>query len=49
MIQYLFFSPSDSDAWGVDLLDEETTVADRDFHSFVLAGVTDKVKYNLMW
>jgi hypothetical protein len=49
MIQYLFISPSDSDAWGVDLLDEETTVADRDFHSFVPTGVTDKGKYNLRW
>jgi hypothetical protein len=47
-IQYLFVSPSDSDAWGVDLLDEETTVADGDTHSFVLAVGRDKVKYNLM-
>jgi len=47
-IQYLFVSPSDSDAWGVDLLDEETTVADGDSHSFVLAVGKDKVKYNLM-
>lgn len=47
-IQYLFVSPNDSDAWGVDLLDEETTVADGDTHSFVLAVGKDKVKYNLM-
>jgi hypothetical protein len=47
-IQYLFVSPSDSDAWGVDLLDEETTVADGDSHAFVLAVGKDKVKYNLM-
>jgi hypothetical protein len=47
-IQYLFVSPSDSDAWGVDLLDEETTVAEGDSHSFVLAVGKDKVKYNLM-
>ncbi len=47
-VQYLFVSPSDSDAWGVDLLDEETTVADGDSHSFVLAVGKDKVKYNLM-
>jgi hypothetical protein len=47
-VQYLFVSPSDSDAWGVDLLDEETTVADGDTHSFVLAVGKDKVKYNLM-
>jgi hypothetical protein len=47
-LQYLFVSPSDSDAWGVDLLDEETTVADGDSHSFVLAVGKNKVKYNLM-
>ena len=47
-IQYLFVSPSDSDAWGVDLLDEESTVADGDSHSFVLAVGKGRVKYNLM-
>ncbi len=47
-LQYLFVSPNDSDAWGVDLLDEETTVADGDQHSFVLAVGKNKVKYNLM-
>jgi len=47
-LQYLFVSPSDSNAWGVDLLDEETTVADGDEHSFVLAVGKEKVKYNLM-
>jgi opacity protein-like surface antigen len=47
-LQYLFVSPSDSDAWGVDLLDEETTVADGDEHSFVLAVGKERVKYNLM-
>ena len=47
-LQYLFVSPNDSDAWGVDLLDEDTTVADGDQHSFVLAVGKDKVKYNLM-
>jgi len=47
-LQYLFVSPNDSDAWGVDLLDEDTTVADGDQHSFVLAVGKEKVKYNLM-
>jgi hypothetical protein len=47
-IQYLFFSPSDTNAWGVDLLDEETTVADGDSHSFVLPVGRDKLKYELM-
>ena len=47
-LEYLFVSPNDSDAWGVDLLDENTTVSDGDTHSFVLAVGKDKVKYNLM-
>ncbi len=47
-LQYLFVSPDDSDAWGVDLLDEETTVPDGEEHSFVLAVGSQKVKYNLM-
>jgi hypothetical protein len=47
-LQYLFVSPSDSDAWGVDLLDEETTLADGDTHSIVLPIGKNKVKYNLM-
>ncbi len=47
-LQYLFVSPDDSKAWGVDLLDEETTIADGDTHSFVLAVGKNKVKYNLL-
>jgi hypothetical protein len=47
-IQYLFVSPSDSDAWGVDLLDEETTLANGNSHSIVLMVGKDKVTYNLM-
>ena len=47
-IDYLFISPNDSDAWGADLLDEETTLADGDSHSIVIPVGKDKVKYNLM-
>ncbi len=47
-LQYLFVSPNDSKAWGVDLLDEDTTLADQDTHSIVLPVGKDKVKYNLM-
>lgn len=47
-LEYLFVSPNDSDAWGVDLLDENTTVADGDEHAFVLAVGKEKLKYNLM-
>ncbi|MGA2615426.1 MAG: hypothetical protein ABSG38_18465 [Spirochaetia bacterium] len=47
-ILYLFVSPSDSGAWGVDLLDDETTVANGDSHAFVLPVGRDKVTYCLM-
>ena len=47
-IQYLFVSPSDSHAWGADLLDEETTVVDRESCSFVLLTGKGKMQYSLM-
>ena len=47
-VQYLFISPNDSDAWGADLLDENTTLADGDTHSIVVPVGKKKVKYNLM-
>ncbi len=47
-IEYLFISPSDSDAWGVDLLDAESTLSDGDSHSIVIPIGKDKVTYNLM-
>ena len=47
-LQYLFISPEDSDAWGVDLLDEESTLAAGDTHSIVIPIGKDKVTYNLM-
>ncbi len=47
-LQYLFISPDDSDAWGADLLDENTTLADGDTHSIVVPVGKAKVKYNLM-
>jgi hypothetical protein len=47
-LQYLFISPEDSDAWGVDLLDEETTLAPGDTHSIVIPVGKEKVTYNLM-
>jgi hypothetical protein len=45
---FLFLSPSDSDAWGVDLLDEEATLADGDTFSLVIPIGKNKTKYNLM-
>ena len=47
-IDYLFISPSDSDAWGVDMLDAESTLSDGDTHSVVIPIGKDKVTYNLM-
>jgi hypothetical protein len=47
-LQYLFISPEDSDAWGVDLLDQDTTLAAGDMHSIVIPIGKDKVTYNLM-
>jgi hypothetical protein len=47
-LQYLFISPEDSDAWGVDLLDEETTLPAGDTHSIVIPIGKNKVTYNLM-
>ena len=47
-LQYLFISPADSEIWGADLLDEESTLADGDSHSIVIPIGKDKVEYNLM-
>jgi hypothetical protein len=47
-IEYLFVSPEDTDAWGADLLDEETTLADGDTHNIVIPVGEDKVKYYVM-
>jgi len=47
-IEYLFVSPDDSDAWGADLLDSETTLADGDEHHIVIPVGTAKRTYNLL-
>ncbi len=47
-IQYLFVCPGDSAQWGVDLLDEQSIMADGDACSFVLLVGKDKVKYKLL-
>jgi hypothetical protein len=47
-LQYLFLSPADSETWGADLLDEESTLADGDSHSILIPMGRDKVQYNLM-
>jgi hypothetical protein len=47
-IEYLFISADDTEAWGADLLDENTTLADGDTHSVVIPVGKDKVKYYVM-
>jgi hypothetical protein len=47
-IEYLFISPSDSDAWGADLLDSESSLSDGDTHSVVIPIGKNRVTYNLM-
>jgi hypothetical protein len=47
-IEYLFISAEDTDAWGADLLDEDTTLSDGDSHSVVIPVGKDKVKYYVM-
>ena len=47
-IEYLFVSPSDSQTWGVDLLDAETTLARGGTCTFVLLVGRERMKYNLM-
>lgn len=47
-IDYLFVSPEDTDAWGADMLDEETTLSDGDSHNLVIPVGTKKIKYFVM-
>ncbi len=47
-IHYLFISPADSEAWGVDLLDEETVLAPGDVASFIIPAGDSAVDYNVM-
>jgi hypothetical protein len=46
-VHYLFVSPADSDAWGVDLLDEDTILSEGDEFS-VNIPVEGTTKYNVM-
>jgi len=47
-IQYLFFSPSDSHAWGADILDEETIMTDGGSFNILLLMGSEKMKYSLL-
>ena len=47
-IHYLFISPSDSDAWGVDLLDEDTVLEPGEEASYVIPIGDAAVEFNVM-
>lgn len=47
-IDYLFLSPEDTDAWGAELLGEETVLSDGDTHSVVIPVGDEEADYYLM-
>jgi hypothetical protein len=47
-IDYLFISPSDSEAWGVDLLDEDTVLAPGEIASYIIPIGDSPVDFNVM-
>jgi hypothetical protein len=47
-MEYLFISPSDSDAWGVDYLDTSSTIASGDSYAVIIPMSSGKVKFNIM-
>jgi hypothetical protein len=47
-IEYLFMSPSDSDMWGADFLDDSTILESDDSISYVFPVNDDGIKYDLM-
>jgi hypothetical protein len=47
-IDYLFISPADSEAWGVDLLDEDTVLAPGETASFMIPIGDTPVDFNIM-
>jgi hypothetical protein len=47
-IYYFFFSPSDSNMYGVDLLDEVTTILPGDFLSILIPIGDEDVDYDVM-
>jgi len=47
-LDYLFVSPEDSNAWGVDLLNEDTTLSKGDSEKVMVPIGSNKVTYNLM-
>jgi hypothetical protein len=47
-IHYVFISPSDSDMWGVDYLDEQTILESDGSVSFLFPARADATEYDLM-
>jgi hypothetical protein len=47
-IYYIFLSPSDSNMWGVDYLDEYTILDMEEYVSFLFPASEDAIEYDLM-
>lgn len=49
-LDYLFFSPEDSEVWGADLLGDETRLAPGESHTFLVPLTEDEAQatYNIM-
>ena len=47
-VEYLFISPSDSEVWGADFLDENTVLASDESISFVFPASADPISYDFM-
>lgn len=47
-VYYIFISPSDSEMWGVDYLDETTILETEGYVSFLFPAMEDATSYDLM-
>jgi hypothetical protein len=47
-VYFIFISPSDSEMWGVDYLDETTILDTEGYVSFLFPATTDAVEYDLL-
>ncbi len=47
-IYYIFLSPFDSDMWGVDYLDENTTLDTDNYVSFLFPATEESINYELL-
>ena len=47
-VYYIFLSPSDSDMWGIDYLDEYTILETEEYVSFLFPASGEAIEYDLM-